>query len=558
MKSFFEKRIYLIPLALFLLAAPAWAPFCQVLKGRRLFLTADSMVWLGAALLAGFFCQYLLPCFTVHFAAKRIAWIRGKAIWLLLLLLIPATLAGLFFLNQKILHAFMNSADEHSCLFLAECLRLGRFWVEPPPLSEFFNVVHVGNKGGHWFSVYPPGWPLLLALALEWNLQDLINPVLTVISLFFLYLSGRKVYGAHVAFLSLLLLVLTPFFTFTGAAYFSHNTCLLAMAILTYAFLRWRESQTEQQRLLWAVIAAFAIGYGLITRYLTMAVFALPLVFLVMKPVILRKEKMKTEQWAALLIILVFFAVIFYQNYTVTGKLHKAPNRYDKSWERLGFQDDYTPLDGIIFILARAFYLMDWAPPVYLILYLASFFQKRERTFEEQFLQWAFLMPVAGYFLYFSWGGNQYGPRYYYEGFPFMMMSMLDGVRYWWRRQDVPLRKFLLGVFLVSLGASAYFFDKHGRYFEAASRERKALYALAEEQIQAPAIVFIRGMFIGQTLVMSQDDAIRNHPVLRGKVVYARDMGEKNQELRAYFPHREFYVGYFDRELRKAFLEKMP
>ncbi len=555
MKNLMLKRIYLVPIALLLFAAPLWAPYCEVLKGRRLFLTADSMIWLGGALLAGFLWQFL-PCLTVGLIDRSLPRIRQYATWLMLLL-IPATLAGLFYLNQQVLHAFMNSADEHSCLFLAECLRLGRLWVEPPPLSEFFNVVHVGNKGGHWFSVYPPGWPLFLALALEWNLRDWINPVITVLALFFLYLSGRKVYGGHVAFLSLLLLVFTPFFAFTGAGYFSHNTCLLMMAILTYAFLRWRAAPSEQQRLIWAALAALALGYGLITRYLTMAVFALPLVVFVLKPVVMRKEKLRAEHWLVLAIVLIFFAVIFYQNYTVTGKLHKAPNRYDKSWERLGFKDDYTPVDGIIFIFARAFYLMDWAPPVYLILYLATFFQKRDQTFEERFLQWAFFLPVAGYFLYFSWGGNQYGPRYYYEGFPFMMMAMLDGVRHWWRR-DETLRKFLLGVFVVSLVTSAFYFDKHGRYFEVASWERKALYALAEEQLQKPAIVFIRGMFIGQTLVMSQDDAIRNDPLLRGKVVYARDMGEKNQELRAYFPHREFYIGYFDRELRKAFLEKMP
>ena len=65
---------------------------------------------------------------------------------------------------------------------------------------------------------------------------------------------------------------------------------------------------------------------------------------------------------------------------------------------------------------------------------------------------------------------------------------------------------------------------------------QKALYDYAEQSLDQPSIVYIRG-FIGQRLVMSQDDAVRNRPSLDGKILYAKDMGpQKNQELQDYFP----------------------
>lgn len=467
-------------------------------------------------------------------------------------------LTGLIAVNQYILHAFMNSADEHSCLFLAECLRLGKWWVPTHPLQEFFDVVHVGNRGGKWFSVYPPGWPILLAVGLKFQIQDWINPILSVGALGLLFLTGRKIFGTSVTWIALLLTALTPFFAFTSAAYYSHSTCLFTMAFFCYAYGRWKDCGGVSQRLLWGALMALAIGYGLMTRYLTMAFFAAPFLICHFWPVLRKQRKMQTGDWVMIGILAGFMTVIYYQNYTVSGNLFKAPNRYDKSWERLGFMDDYTPLDATIYVFARFFYLMDWAPPLFPILFLLSLFQKRTWTVEQRFFQWAFFSSVIAYFFYFSWGGNQYGPRYYYEGFPFLVFSMVDGLRCWWKEGKDSQRQFLAGVLILSLGTAVYQFYKQGRFYEEVSRQRKALYALAEQEIRNPAIVFIRGQFLGQTLVMSRDDAIRNHPLLKGKILYARDLEEKNESLKAFFPARDYYLGSYDRAALKAVLEKLP
>jgi len=133
---------------------------------------------------------------------------------------------------------------------------------------------------------------------------------------------------------------------------------------------------------------------------------------------------------------------------------------------------------------------------------------------------------------------------------------MVDGIRHWWVQGTESLRRFLLGVLIVSVGTSAYFFYKHGEFFEEVSRQRKALYVLADETIQKPAIVFIRG-FLGDRHVMAEEDAVRNDPSLDSLILYAHDLGDKNKSLQSYYPEREIYRGSYDRELKQARLQKV-
>ncbi len=548
-------RLFLAALGGFLLLAPFWIPAAPELNGRNVPMSKDSLMILGASLWIMLLFPFVVPNALLTGARKFAGFVRRFFIPFAILFL-GVLLFSLYLVNQKILHAFMNSADEHSCYFLAECLRMGKWWIVPPPLSEFFNVVHVGNRDGKWFSVYPPGWPALMAVALQWNVLDWLNPVLTILAVIFLFLAAKKVYGWTVSWVGIALVSVTPYFLFTGASYFSHSTCLLMIGIFYFAMLKWEESTEESKKIFWISVAGVAAGYGLATRYLTMLAFIAPFILHHIYLLIRRREKWSKSHTVFTAILVVSMALILSHNYIVTGKITKAPNRYDKRWERLGFRDDYTILDGLIFIVARYFYLIDWTAPVLTVVFILSLFQKRKMSPTQQIFRWAFFYPVIAYFFYFSWGGNQFGPRYYYEGYPFLIFTALDSLRYGWREGSVQAKKIALAVVLVALITPVFPFLKFAKYFETVSRERKALYVLAESTIEKPALVFIKG-FLGDTLVMSEDDAVRNSPRLNAKVLYAHDMGEKNQLLRNLYPQREAYRGSFDRTAKQARLEKI-
>jgi len=552
------KRIHLVllvSLSAFLLAAPQWQPYVRQLHNHQLFVTVDSMFLLGVTLLAGILGMWLIrnpllkgfeELYSDGYQVMRANAAIVGCIYL----------CALYLVNQKVLHSFMNSADEHSCYFLAETFRMGKWWVPPHSLSEFFDVVHVGNKAGKWFSVYPPGWPLLFAIGLQLQVQDWVNPMVSIAGLYFFYQAGKELQGRKSTGLAVLLVALTPFFAFTSASYFSHSTCFLCMSLFAWAFIHWTRSKDKKSRMRWAVIAGIAVGYGLMTRYLTMAAFAGPFLLYHAWPILRRKRKIAQSDLVFAAIVIAFMVLVFYQNFVISGKFYKPPNQFDKSWERLGFRDFYTPLDALTFVLARFFFLADWVPPAFLVFYLYLLFRKEKRQPLQELFFYSFLFPVIAYFFYFSWGGNQYGPRYYYEAFPWLMMAICHQTARGWRTISGDAKKFLVAGLLVSLGINGYFFYKHARYNEQVSLQRKALYVLAETDAQKPALVFIHG-FLGDLLVMAEEDAVRNHPNLTGEVLYAHDRGKENKKLMDYYPDRKPYRGTYDRKVKQAVLKEL-
>ncbi len=533
--------------ALFCFSAPLWTNHVQQFHGQNLFLEADSIVWLGIILSTGVLFD-VIPSFYFKFIDSIAYFIKKhfKIFSVLYLLLLFTSLA---LVNQKILHSFMNSADEHSCYFLAECIRHGKFWAIPHPFSEFFDVVHVGNKAGKWFSVYPPGWPFFMAIGLQLNVLDLINPVLSIFSVVLFYKIGKKLFSFFPTILGILFASMTPFFLLNNASYFSHTTCLLFISIFLFSYLKWEETQKPS----WAVLAAFAVGYGLGTRYLTMAAVVGPFLISHLMKLIQKREKWTKSHTCFMFVFLIMFLFNFYFNYVITGNPFNAPNHYYHGWERLGFNKSYTIITALIFILARFFYLINWIPSITLFFYLFSLLSKTNDSLNQKLFRFGFFYPVIGYMFYYSWGGNQYGPRYYFEGIFFLYIAAAERISFLWKNRP-STKKLIVGMVFASIICNTYLIQKQFTYFEQASRERKSLYALAEKSIKHPSVVFVRG-FLGDKLVMSQEDAIRNNPSLNAKILYAADLKKENIKLIKYFPNREFYLGYYDRPHKLPKLE---
>ena len=178
-------------IVLILLSAPLWVPILQKSSRASIFLASDSLIWLGATILAGLVSETLLPDPALKFGDQLTHFVKSKFNFLAAVFL-PLLTIALYAINQKVLHGFMNSGDEHSCYFLAECIRNGKWWATPHPLSEFFEVVHVGNKGGKWFSVYPIGWPLIWSIGIQFKVVEWLNPVMVTMSLAFFYHAGKN------------------------------------------------------------------------------------------------------------------------------------------------------------------------------------------------------------------------------------------------------------------------------------------------------------------------------------------------------------------------------
>jgi hypothetical protein len=551
-KVFAKFSLMIIALALY----PFWLnPLGQWLN-RRLFLTADSVIFLAVTLFFSslfFIFPKLQKMGALFFIILQNKLFQSRIV---VIPVITAVFALLVFINQSILHRFLNSADEHSCYFLAETLRMGKWWVTPHELSEFFNVVHVGNKAGKWFSVYPPGWPAIWAIGLNFHIQDYLNPIMSVFVLGIFFSISKKMYGHGVAVASVFFTGLTAFFLFTGASYYSHTTCLLAMMIFLFAYLKWSEATDETNRLKWTLVIGLAVGYGLLTRYLTMAAFCAPFLIFRVIPLVTRKRSLRKSDVLFFVLIGLAFAFIFWQNYSVTGELHKAPNRFDKSWERLGFRADYTIVDGLFFFITRFFYLSEWVSPFMVFAFIFFSFHGKYKSIDDRLIQYSFYFPAIAYFFYYSWGGNQYGPRYLYEGWPFMVLTVMVQIKRLHEMDKIVWRNFFLFGLLLSVFVSGYQITTQSKYYKIVSRERNALYALAKKDIHQKAIVFIKG-FLGDTLVIGEEDAVRNSPQLDAEILYAHDRGDENPKLMQYYPEHQYFRGFYDHNKKAAVLEPL-
>lgn len=542
-------RITLFLCAIVLIGSSIWIKLPETWHNHHAFLEQDYLLVLGLTILTSLAASFIKSDKPSRFMSKVSSFMERHWRWFAVCLSVFAFLTAVI-ANKLILHSFFNSADEHSCYFLAECIRNGRLWADPHPLSEFFEVVHVENKGGKWFSVYPFGWPLIWAVAKQLNAGDLINPLMGAISIFLILTTAKKIFGFNVAILWAFITVTSAFFIFNVASYYSVTACLLCFAIFLYAFCRWK----NEPKSIWMIIAGFAVGYGVSTRYITMTAVTTPFLFYEFVSRIKQSRKLDRGHIFFISIFILFIVFNLSFNYLITGNPFDAPNHYHHNWERLGFKKEYTPYDAFIFFVTRMFYLMDWTSAALPVLYIASLFYLWKRTTAIQKLfQFSFLALAFGYVFYYSWGGNQYGPRYYFVAFPLMAISIAFMLEIIWKQSTFVFRNAIVGLCIAILAGNFYTLQKQGVYFERASKERKDLYKTTQETISRPAIVFIKE-FIGDTLVMSQEDAVRNHPQLNDLILYAHDLGEKNVQLMKHYPERTNYRAVYDRGSKRTVL----
>ena len=462
-------------------------------------------------------------------------------------------LAGILIaINRKVLLSFMNSADEHSCFFFAQCLEAGKFWARPHPLQAFFETVHIGAIGDKWFSVYPPGWPLVWALGLKLHLKDVLNPWITAVSMAFFFDSGRKTYGFSTALLASVFLVISPFFLMTGAAYYSHNLCLLLILLFWSAMLRLEETG----KWIWAAVAGLALGYALGTRYLTAAAMSAPLVFQFFIQTLKNRGKNKFPFKVFSVLVFLLLGLQLFYNHLLTGRFWNPPNHYLHSHEKLGFIAGYPPALALQYLVQRIFYLIDWTPPGWILFFLFTAFIRRPVSSRDFCLRASIVFLAAGYMLYYSWGGNQYGPRYYYEAYPFSILFVSFCLVQTWKSSALKIRKMISGALVFSALATIPLLIRHFTFYHQITGERRALYDAAEKNSKLPALVFLKG-FLGDSLVMAPDDSIRNSPFLDAPVVYAHDRGNDNTKLIPFFPNRHYYTGFYDRDRHRPQIESL-
>lgn len=331
-------------------------------------------------------------------------------------------------LNYFVYERHPHVPDEVSYLYQARYFAEGKLSAPAPPASDAFNVDLMTYERDRWFSPFPPGWPMALAIGVRFGFAWLVNPLLAGISVLLAYLFFQELLTRGEARLGVVLLVCSPWHLFMAMSFMSH-TFTLACALLAALGIA-RSSRTGS--IGWALAAGLATGQISLIRPLDAAILG---VALGLWAIGVGGKRLRLPALAAFGIATAAIgALSLPYNRALTGDPSLAPvmdyfNRYyAKGVNDLGFGPSrglpwafdpfpgHSPLDAIVNANLNAasinWELFGWPAGSLLFVLIAGCARVRQRV---DYLMAAVIALDIGLFsLYWFAGGPDFGARYWF------------------------------------------------------------------------------------------------------------------------------------------------
>lgn len=457
-----------------------------------------------------------------------------------------------------VLMRFPNSADEYAYIFQAMTFRAGHLWNDTHSLQEFFNFFHIFAQEGKWVSRFPPGFPIVLALADLLNIPLwLVNPILSSLVLWIFFIFTKKIHGVTVATFATLSLMFSSFFIMNGASFFSHILALLFILLFYYHSVSF--SATGRWR--YAVLAGIWIGFAFITRPYSAILVAIPLALF-----FLFRQPNRTIIGTLFVILgaIPFLTFLFYYNYEITGDPFTMVTQWLHPNERIGFVHGHTWLQAIIYTIKHIRDMIFWTSPFLLFILVINIFYINNKN-NEQHSSWIILefsifsITVIGYAFYYTYGGNQYGPRFYFEAYPFVIIAvtaMIFGENEKFnKRIYISKVLYFIGFLIAIILIPFHSLKEHKVIYE-----RTDLYRLSELNKLKNSIVIVSSG-TGHIRRMPPGDLIRNGiSIDKDKnILYVLDQGIKSYEkLHNFFPTKKIYRYIREKHTSQGILIELP
>lgn len=455
--------------------------------------------------------------------------------------LVPIAFALVLFVVW-ILRAFPNSGDEYNYIFQAETFQAGRLWNPLPEAAELFRFSHAFMLDGKWVSQYAPGWAALLALAHLAGLPYwLVNPLLGLVLLVLAYRLAAWRAGGVAGAATVVLLGFTIFFLFNAASYFAH----VYVAIFGLLFCAAAESYRREPGMAAALLMGTAIGLVALNRPFDAVLLCLPYAIAIVWR--LRWRHVLFAPVAALGAVPFLAAALAY-NASVTGDPLLPVTNWGYPDLKLGILHAVNE-SGVVMTLAQRaqqavsrFYLLaEWTSPIFLILFGSScaHLWRRRRLVPADFMIVVFALA---YITFPGYGGVQYGPRYYFEAFPLMVITCGAALADW-LRGDAAQRASRFAVALLALHVlvSLPAIPAFARATRVLIDERMDLYDVVDKQGLRNAVVIVNSTS-GRLDPLGPLDLTRNGIDPIGSVIYALPLPDAVPRLKALYPSRQIFV----------------
>jgi hypothetical protein len=485
-------------------------------------------------------------------ARRLAAWAGGLEVRRVALgaMLVVFLLAAAY--NERVLRGTPAVADGFNYYFQAKNFLAGQASAPVPPAAEYFRILFVMQYHGRWFGSSYPGYPALLALGLALGAPGLVSPLLAAVALWLAVRLALLEHGRREAGLVALLAMLSPFFVAVSSLFMAHGTALFSVMLAIYGYRRALRAERPGP---WLWASAGGVLLGLCSRPQAILAVGLPFGLQGLWAVIRRHRALR---WVVPFLVAGVLAagVLGLYNMGTTGDPFDNP-RYRVSPERrLGFGADvgvpnpWHPTPG--HTLGRGLWntglnlsllnadLLGWGGgfPLGLTLVLALIpVLWRERRRVDLLFFAGFLVNVLLYVGYYTPSPN-FGPRYYYESIPFLLILVSRGILVLWdgaRRagHEALAAGIPLGLSLLVVQALVVHLPRHLVHYSASlppvvqRGEIEGLDDLDRAIVLTDFEQFRSGVFLW------------NDPNLRGPVIFAAAPRDGDlSRLRAAFPDR--------------------
>lgn len=439
--------------------------------------------------------------------------------------------------------------DSISQVWQAKIFAIGRAWVPAPAHPEFFHVNHIVLKAGRWYGQYPPTHAVLMLPGMLLGIPWILNPLMGAGTLVLLVRIGREAYDELTGRIAGLLGLLSPFIFFMSGEFMNHSTALFLFALFAYLFFRsWKRPSGTGGLLVGAALGALVLARPLTATGLCFAFGVAALYRLV------RRVPGSLRWTLGVATSLIGFAALLalYNNATtgsplVTGMQANWGDAVIPGFGAAPWGPPHTFKSGVIHNLNNFNlfnrYLFEWPFPS--LLFVIVLVLLLRRTGADVLLLWSLLGLSAAYLTYY-YQDYCFGPRFLYEGSaPAILLSASAMTRLsseGFRKLRISPRRLASATFVVMAIATVFMlvarmpvlvreYTPTGGYWGANGRlQRFILNQVGEKD----ALVFISSHYDGTFIL--------NDPLLSGKIIVAKDLGDRNATLIADFPEREVWL----------------
>ncbi len=474
-----------------------------------------------------------------------------KTFFLLFFFLLAFTLTnlGAYFLFEHIPHV----TDSVVQVFHGKIFSKGRLAAPVPPLKEFFDFNPLMIlKDRKWYSVFPPGHSWLLMWGAFINAPWLINPLLGTLTVLLLYFLGRELYDEKTGRLATLLGAFSPFLLIMSSGFMNHASALF----YTTLFLLFFAKTVRGGKWYSPLIAGVGLGMVINVRPYTAVAIVVPFCIYSFLLLIRNFRAYLSRLVALALITLCFVGILLSYNYltndspTLFGYVVQFGKEHNPGFGHSPHgRPPHTPKMGLInslndlnFLNVRLF---EW--PIPSLLFIFILFVSGTRDKWDYFLISIFFALSFAHFCYWYGVGNSLSPRFLYESSSALILLTARGML---RMKDF-VQKILkvkttgrlvkavtaLSLLLCLIVTLSYRVPSLVRYYSSYD-----FYS----HIRTDTLKAVKKKRITNALVFVRPDLYRgvfpaNSPLLDGDVIYAQDLGERNQLLMKYYPDRKYY-----------------